>query len=109
VSRLESSIESSFVEAATEAGWITIKADRIVRGWSDRLFFGYGPRTVVIEFKREGARGGRRGEKYQDYIRSKFLERGYECYKVVTEDEATTLCARLCKENTRAGRRRKKR
>lgn len=99
MARLEASVEQDFAAEMRAAEWLDLKGDHVKRGYSDRFFFGYGPRTVVVEFKRDGAREGRRGEKLQDYYRNEFRQRGYECYKVETQEEAEELCQVLCEAN----------
>lgn len=105
MSRLEASVERKFVSRMVDAEWDNAKMDQLKRGWSDQFFFGYEGRVEIVEFKREGARKGRRGEKLQDYMRQRFRRKGFRCHKVVTEIEADLLCERLCRENLEAKRR----
>ena len=78
---LEWYVEKKFVVSMEDAGWECLKADKIKRGWSDQICFGPGPRTVIVEFKRYGARP-RVGEKLQNHYRNKFKEMGFEVHKV---------------------------
>lgn len=80
---LEWAIESDFVEEIEDAGWITVKGDKIKRGFPDRFCFGPGPLTIIVEFKRMGAPKKRRGEKLQDYYRKQFAKKGFDTRKVV--------------------------
>ena len=88
---LEWVIEEDFVQEMEDAGWITIKGDKIKRGFPDRFCFGDGARTVIVEFKRKGARKKRRGEKLQDYYRKQFAELGFETHKITGKEEADAL------------------
>lgn len=87
----ETNIEVKFVSRMLDAGYMHLKADRIRRGWADQIFFGKGPRTIIVEFKRRNAPKDRKGEKLQDHFRGEFKERDYEVYKVMGWAEATAL------------------
>lgn len=91
---LEWYIEKEFILDMEDAGWLTLKADKIKRGWSDQLLFGPGPRTVVVEFKRFGAKA-RRGEKLQDHFRNCFSKMGFEVHKITGKEEADALKSKL--------------
>lgn len=97
--KLEVSVEADFVRDMKIAGWMELKGDRVRRGYSDRFFFGHGPRTVIVEFKRDGFAEKRQGHKLQDHYRREFRARGYECHRPETEQEAIALCRQLCREN----------
>lgn len=88
---LEWVVEEDFVEEIEDEGWITIKGDKIKRGFPDRFCFGPGARTVIVEFKRKGARRKRRGEKLQDHYRGLFAALGFEVHKITGKEEANEL------------------
>ena len=90
----EWAVEQEFVREMEDAGWLTLKGDKIKRGWPDRLCFGDGPRTVIVEFKRKGARP-RQGEKLQKYYRGLFEKMRYEVYLVTGKKEADELRDKL--------------
>lgn len=92
---LEWVIEEEFAEEIEDAGWITIKGDKIKRGFPDRFCFGPGARTVIIEFKRKGAKKKRRGEKLQDHYRGEFRALGFETHKIIGKEEANELRNKL--------------
>ncbi len=91
---LEWVIEKEFVRDLEDAGWMCLKADKIKRGWSDQICFGSGPRTVIVEFKKKGAKK-RKGEKLQQYYRNKFKDLGYEVHKVTGKEQANELRTKL--------------
>jgi len=84
-------IEAKFVIRMVDEGYMHLKADQVYRGWSDQIFFGHGPRTIIVEFKRRIAREGRRGEKLQQHFREQFRERKYEVYRAKGWAEAEAL------------------
>ena len=92
---LEWAIEDDFVKEIENAGWLTLKGDKIKRGFSDQFCFGPVARTVIVEFKKSGARKKRKGEKLQDYYRKLFRELGFETHKVTGKDEADRLLKNL--------------
>lgn len=92
---LEWVIEDEFVKDIEDAGWITLKGDKIKRGFSDRFCFGPGPVTIIVEFKRFGAPNKRRGEKLQDHYRQQFRDLGFDCRKVTGMNEACDLLEEL--------------
>lgn len=91
---LEWVVEEDFCRELEDEGWETLKADKIKRGWPDRICFGNGPQTVIVEFKRKSARA-RRGEKLQKYYRDLFEKMGYEVYLVTGKEEADELRTKL--------------
>lgn len=98
--KYESEIEGKFVMDMEEEGdWVSLKGDFAKRGFSDRFFFGYGPRTVIVEFKSGFARDGRRGEKLQNYYREQLRQKGHECHRIKGEEDAEELKKRLIREN----------
>ena len=101
---LEWVVEDDFVKEIEDAGWITIKGDKIKRGFPDRFCFGPGARTVIVEFKRKGAKKKRRGEKLQDHYRRLFAALGFETYKIIGQEAADELRNRLCTTRTATGR-----
>ena len=96
---LEHVIENEFVEELEDAGWITLKGDKVRRGFADRFCFGAGARTVIIEFKRTGAPKKRRGEKLQNHYRNQFAALGFDCRKVTGMNEACDLLLEMCDGN----------
>jgi len=88
---LEYVIEDEFVEGIEDAGWITLKGDKVKRGFSDRFCFGHGHRVVIVEFKSAFAPKNRKGEKLQDHYRQMFRDRGFDCRKVKGMNEACDL------------------
>ena len=95
---LEWYIEEQFVEEIEDAGWITLKGDKIKRGFPDRFLFGPKATLLIVEFKRTGAKKKRRGEKLQDYYRGLFRALGFKTMKVVGWNEAAKLLEELkCK------------
>jgi len=92
---LEWAIEDEFVKEIEDAGWYTLKGDKIKRGFSDRFLFGPGATTIIVEFKRTGAKKKRRGEKLQDHYRSEFAALGFETVKVVGWNAAAELLENL--------------
>ena len=88
---LEWVVEEDFVQEIEDAGWITLKGDKVKRGFPDRFCFGPGARTVIVEFKRKGARAKRRGEKLQDHYRGLFADLGFEVHKITGKEEANEL------------------
>lgn len=78
---LEWAIEEAFVEGLEDAGWITIKGDKIKRGFADRFCFGPRATTIIVELKKTGARKNRRGEKLQDHYRKEFERLGFTTTK----------------------------
>lgn len=92
---LELKVEEDFVSDMTMLGYLNIKADKLNRGWSDRIFFGYGRDTRVVEFKREKTKDGRRGEKLQKYMRDQFKVRGYPTHRVRGRTQARLLFRRI--------------
>ena len=99
----ETKIEVKFVSRMVDEGFMHIKGDHIYRGWSDQIFFGKGPRTLVVEFKRNTARDGRQGEKLQAHYRAQFKERGYEVYRAKGWAEAEALFRALTGKELREG------
>ena len=96
---LEWVIEDEFVKEIEDAGWITLKGDKIKRGFSDRFCFGPGATVVIIEFKRTGARKNRRGEKLQDHYRKCFADMGFDVRKATGMNEACDLLEELLDGN----------
>ena len=91
--RLEKTLENRFVAGMTECGYMNIKGDMAAEknaGMTDRIFFGHGPRTIVVEFKRERVKKNRH-ERLQEHTRDEFRRRGYEVYKVRGRDETERL------------------
>ena len=84
-------VEKEFCLEIEDAGWITLKGDKLKRGFPDRFCFGPEARTFIIEFKRKGAKKKRRGEKLQDHYRGEFRALGFETYKVIGKEEADEL------------------
>ena len=91
---LEWYVEDTFVKEMEEAGWLTLKGDKIKRGFPDRFCFGPDKQVVIIEFKRSAARK-RKGEKLQDYYRDQFENFGFEVYKITGMREADELREKL--------------
>jgi hypothetical protein len=91
---LEWVVEEDFARELEEEGWITLKGDKVKRGFPDRFCFGPNAHTVIVEFKRKGARK-RRGEKLQDYYRQQFADLGFETHKIIGKEEANELRDRL--------------
>ena len=93
----EYAVEQWFVGELESAGWKTLKADRLKRGWADTFCFGPGGRTVIVEVKREDAprRDARRGEKLQAHYRREFKALGFEVHKVYGRKQAEKLLRRL--------------
>lgn len=87
---LEWVVEADFVREMEDAGWQTLKGDKVKRGFPDQFCFGPNARTVIVEFKRKGARP-RRGEKLQDYYRKQFADLGFETHKITGKEEANEL------------------
>jgi len=94
---LEWYVESEFVQSMEDLGLLCLKGDRIKRGWPDHFVFMPGPRTLVIEFKRDGA-SKRRGEKLQDHYRKRFEDMNYEVFKITGKEEADVLRDRIIEE-----------
>lgn len=88
---LEWVVEQEFCQEMEDAGWITLKGDKVKRGFPDQFLFGPGARTVIVEFKATGAKKKRRGEKLQDYYRGQFRALGFETHKVTGKEEANEL------------------
>lgn len=94
---LEWVVEQAFVRDMEEGGWDCLKTDKLKRGWPDQICFGPGPRTVVVEFKKSGAKP-RRGERLQAHHRKRFEDKGYEVYLVTGQEEAESLRDRLLRK-----------
>jgi len=92
---LEWVIEKQFAEDLEDAGWFTLKGDKIKRGFADRFCFGPGPTTIIVEFKRLGAPAKRRGEALQNHYRTQFRDLGFETRKVIGWDAAADLYKEL--------------
>jgi len=92
---LEWHIEGEFVKEIEDARWVTLKGDKVKRGFPDRFLFGPGATTIVVEFKRTGARKKRRGEKLQNHYRAQFKELGFRTIKCVGWNEACDLLEEL--------------
>jgi hypothetical protein len=92
---LEWAIEDEFVKEIEDAGWITIKGDKIKRGFSDRFLFGPRATTIIVEFKRTGAKKKRRGEKLQNHYRKQFVGLGFTALKVKGWNAAAELLDEL--------------
>jgi len=92
---LEWYVEDEFVKEIENAGWITLKGDKIKRGFADRFLFGPGAITIIVEFKRTGARKKRKGEKLQDHYRGLFRDLGFKTLKVVGWNAACELLNEL--------------
>jgi hypothetical protein len=52
--KLERSIEQASVELAFKRGFISIKLDKAMRSWPDRMFLGPSSQSFLVEFKRPG-------------------------------------------------------
>lgn len=52
--KLEKSIEQASVELAYKHGFISIKLDKAMRSWPDRMFLGPSSQAFLVEFKRPG-------------------------------------------------------
>lgn len=90
----EDRIEAHFVGRMLDEGYINLKGDMAPEkrtGLNDQFFFGHGPRTIIVEFKRLSAPRRRKGEKLQDYWRGQFKARKYEVYKVRGKIEASRV------------------
>lgn len=94
-SYLEWFIEKEFVWVMEEAGWITVKGDKIKRGFPDRFLFGPKETVLIVEFKRTGAPKKRRGEKLQNHYRAEFERLGFRTLKCVGWNEACELLKEL--------------
>lgn len=92
---LEWYVEGQFVQEIEDAGWITVKGDRIKRGFPDRFLFGPGAETIIVEFKRTGAKKKRKGEKLQDHYRGLFRALGFQTLKCVGWNAACDLLNEL--------------
>lgn len=92
---LEWVVEEDFAHELEDEGWITLKGDKVKRGFPDRFCFGPNARTIIVEFKRKGAKKKRRGEKLQDYYRKQFADLGFETHKITGKEEANELRDRL--------------
>lgn len=88
---LEWVVEEDFAQELEDEGWITLKGDKVKRGFPDRFCFGPDARTVIVEFKRKGARKKRRGEKLQEHWRKEFARLGFETHKITGKEEANEL------------------
>lgn len=88
---LEWKVEADFVTEMEDGGWITLKGDKVKRGFPDQFCFGPNARTVIVEFKKYGAKKNRRGEKLQDYYRKLFRNLGFETHKITGKEEADEL------------------
>ncbi len=88
---LEWVVETDFCESIEEAGWLTIKADKLIRGWPDRLCFGPNDRTIIVEFKAAGSRKNRKGEALQRHFRKRFAAMGFEVHLVKGRRDADSL------------------
>jgi len=95
---LEWVIEEEFVRGLEDVGWVTLKGDKIRRGFADRVCFGPDGVVVIVEFKRTGARKNRRGEKLQDHWRGEFRTLGFRTEKVTGWNETRTLLGELLGE-----------
>ena len=93
---LEWVVEQAFVLDMEEAGWQCLKADKLKRGWPDQILFGPGNRTVIVEFKKLGAKP-RRGERMQLHFRNLFKAMDFEVHLVTGEEEAHALRDTLLK------------
>lgn len=51
---LETHLENECVRYAEGFNYESVKLDKAKRGWPDRIFFGPGGTTVLVEFKRPG-------------------------------------------------------
>ncbi len=96
---LEWYVEDTFVKEMEEAGWLTLKGDKIKRGFPDRICFGPDVQVAIVEFKRTGARA-RQGEKLQTYYRGVFEELGFHVYKITGVEEADELRDKLLTART---------
>lgn len=101
---LEWVVEKEFCLEMEDAGWITLKGDKVRRGFPDQFLFGPGARTVIVEFKAQFAKKKRRGEKLQDFYRQQLKDLGFEVYKIRGKEEANELRDRLLAEGTAARR-----
>lgn len=88
---LEWVVEKEFCLEMEDAGWLTLKGDKVKRGFPDQFIFGPNETVVIIEFKRSGARKKRRGEKLQDHYRKQFRNLGFRTLKVTGKEEADEL------------------
>lgn len=104
----ETDVELWFVEELETHGWMTIKGDRVRRGFSDQFCFGPGKQVEIIEFKREDAPRNRRGEKLQDYYREQFADMGFHVHKVRGIAEAEMLLNVLVRRTSMISRKRAK-
>lgn len=96
--RREKTIEARFVSRMLDEGFINLKGDMAPEkrtGMNDQFFFGHGPRTILVEFKRLDAPKNRQGEKLQDYWRNEFKRRGYETFKVYGREEAEKVFRKI--------------
>ncbi len=99
--RRETSLEARFVSRMLDCGYINLKGDMAPEkrtGMNDQFFFGFGPRTILVEFKRLDAPRRRRGERLQDFVRGQFSERGYEVYKVRGREQAEQVFKKITGE-----------
>lgn len=52
--KLERTIEQASVELAYKHGFVSIKLDKAMRSWPDRMFLGPSSQSFMVEFKRPG-------------------------------------------------------
>lgn len=88
--KLEREVETPFAEwiTANEPDYLCVKLFKR-RGLPDRLVIGPDRFVLFVEFKRPGARKGRRGEKLQNYFAN--LIRGFGFTYVKTDTKASAI------------------
>lgn len=97
---LEWVVEAEFVKELEEAGWLTVKGDKVKRGYPDQFCFGPDEQVVIVEFKRNKARKNRRGEKLQKYYRDQFRGLGFTVHTVRGKEQADELRRSLLSEGS---------
>lgn len=105
--QLEVGLERHFCDRMLECGWLNDKLDKNAEtkaGNQDRVFWGYKGRAVFVEFKRDGARRGRQGERLQTFRRGQLQKLGFECYEARGRLDAAELFKLLTGENLYGGK-----
>ena len=84
----EAAIESKCVRYAAAQGWMPVKVVPYnLRGFPDRIFFGPGKRTMVVEFKKPGEQPTRLQEERHRVLRAM----GHEVHVIDNYDDFVGL------------------
>jgi len=76
--RLESSIETTFLNRMSPLGVLCMKAEGLGKGWPDRILISHDARVAFVELKKKG----KKPEPAQKGVHRKLRSRGFSVFLV---------------------------